>query len=552
MSTDYSAAPEGTVSLTHALSVLARRWRVVALCAALGLALSYAAYLVVPRSYDATSQVQVNPLPVAITGTANGSQTVSVKDVSMPTEVGLVTSYQVAGIVAKAIGWTGTLDDLIAATTVTNPSDSLLLDISYSASTADAAAQGANAFAAAYLKQRGTSATGVVTGLQKQITEQKDKLNTDIDALNTQLGKLPTSSPTYSSVLARRNAELSQVDSLNQLSGKIALLDLTPGTVVGLAVPPTSASAPKRLIFLAGGLLLGLLLGFVLAAIRERRDRTVRDFVDLEALTGEHVLGRVPAQASDGAPGRAAAEAYRQLAVRLRAAAPHDRPAVLAVVGADAGATGAVPGNVAAALTSLGSSVLLATSDRSAAAEAPGSVAVSDLGPEHLLGERARAGSLTSASDRDSDVVVLDATNVENPSSSLVLAGAAAGVVIPVAEDRASRQDVVALVEDLRRLGTPILGLVVVEEGTAATTGRSTASAAAPPPEVSLSQALANDRAARPAAPAAPAATPASKNGGAAPVEAPGTGGGSGSLDAALAAERARKGGGSSTTGSGR
>jgi hypothetical protein len=263
------------------------------------------------------------------------------------------------------------------------------------------------------------------------------------------------------------------------------------------------------------------------------------------------VLGRVPAQATDGAPGRAAAEAYRQLAVRLRAAAPHDRPAVLAVVGADAGATGAVPGNVAAALTSLGSSVLLATSDRTAASQAPGSVAVSDLGPEHLLGERARAGSLTSASDRDSDVVVLDATNVENPSSSLVLAGAAAGVVIPVAEDRASRQDVVALVEDLRRLGTPILGLVVVEEGTGTATGRSTTTAAAPAPEVSLSQVLSNDRTVRPAAPATPTA-PSSKNGGSAPVEVPGTADGSGSLDAALAAERARKGGGSSTTGSGR
>lgn len=550
MSTDYSAAPEGTVSLTHALSVLARRWRVVALCAALGLALAYAAYLVVPRSYEATAQVQVNPLPVAITGTANGSQTVSVKDVSMPTEVGLVTSYQVAGAVAKGIGWTGSLDDLIAEVSVTNPTDSLLLDIAFTGSSADQAVKGANAFAAAYLDQRGQTATDTAANLQTQIAKQVKTLDDLAAAQVAIMNKNRPATPDYTTAAAKRDAYLAQSDSLSQLGRKIALLDLSPGTPVGLATPPSSPSAPKRLVFLAAGLLVGLLLGCVLAAIRERRDRTVRDFVDLEALTGEHVLGRVPAQATDGAPGRAAAEAYRQLAVRLRAAAPHDRPAVLAVVGADAGATGAVPGNVAAALTSLGSSVLLATSDRAAASQAPGSVAVSDLGPEHLLGERARAGSLTSASDRDSDVVVLDATNVENPSSSLVLAGAAAGVVIPVAEDRASRQDVVALVEDLRRLGTPILGLVVVEEGIGTTTGRSTTTSAAPAPEVSLSQVLSNDRTARPAAPAA--APPSSKNGGSAPAEVPGSVDGSGSLDAALAAERARKGGGSSTTGSGR
>lgn len=546
MSTDYSAAPEGTVSLTHALAVLARRWKVVVTCAVLGVLLAYAAFLVVPRSYDATSQVQVNPLPVAITGTANGSQTVSVKDVSMPTEVGLVTSYNAAAIVAKNIGWTGSLDDLIAATTVTNPTDSLLLDITFTGSSADEAVKGANSFAAAYLQQRAASATDQVKTLQKQITDEVKTLTENVAAYNAVLGSASANSPAASTARQQRDAALAQIDSLTQLGRKINLLDLSAGSIVGPATPPSSPSAPKRLVFVAAGLLLGLLLGCLVAAIRERRDRTVRDFVDLEALTGEHVLGRVPAVATDGAPGRAAAEAYRQLAVRLRAAAPHDRPAVLAVVGADAGTTGAVPGNVAAALTSLGSSVLLATSDRQAANDAPGSVAVSDLGPEHLLGERARAGSLTSASDRDCDVVVLDATNVENPSSSLVLAGAAAGVVVPVAEDRASRQDVVALVEDLRRLGTPILGLVVVEHGTgAAPHGRGTPAPAAES-EVSLSRALATDRPApRPAAPA-PASAPA-------PVEVPSASDGTGSLGAALEAERARKGAGTSTeTGPGR
>lgn len=174
-------------------------------------------------------------------------------------------------------------------------------------------------------------------------------------------------------------------------------------------------------------------------------------------------------------------------------------------------------------------------------------MAVSDLGPEHLLGERARAGALTSAADRDCDVVVLDATNVENPSSSLVLAGAAAGVVVPVAEDRASRQEVVALVEDLRRLGTPILGLVVVEHGASSPSGRPSTASSEPASEVSLSQVLSNDRAPRPAAPQA-----APKASGSASVEVPGSANGGGSLDAALAAERARKGDGSSTTGSGR
>ena len=272
MSTDYSAAPEGTVSLTHALSVLARRWRVVALCAALGLALAYAAYLVVPRSYEATAQVQVNPLPVAITGTANGSQTVSVKDVSMPTEVGLVTSYQVAGAVAKGIGWTGSLDDLIAATSVQNPSDSLLLDVTYTASSADEAAKGANLFATSYLNQRKAAAADQAAALQAQIGKQIDGLNEIVNAQQALMVKYTAGSPAYTTASHQRDAALAQIDALSQLGRKIALLDLTPRDPVGIAVAPASASAPKRLIFLAGGLLLGLLIGCEIgrASCRER------------------------------------------------------------------------------------------------------------------------------------------------------------------------------------------------------------------------------------------------------------------------------------------
>jgi uncharacterized protein involved in exopolysaccharide biosynthesis len=124
--------------LTHAPPVLARRWRVVALCAALGLALAYAAYLVVPR-LPATAQVQVNPLPWPSPARPTATR-VSVKDVSMPTEVGLVTPCQVAGRGCRASAGPS-LDDLIAATSVQNPSDSLLLDVTYTASSADEAAK---------------------------------------------------------------------------------------------------------------------------------------------------------------------------------------------------------------------------------------------------------------------------------------------------------------------------------------------------------------------------------------------------------------------------
>ncbi|HET7902772.1 MAG TPA: Wzz/FepE/Etk N-terminal domain-containing protein [Candidatus Nanopelagicales bacterium] len=458
MSTDHTSQPD-TVSLSHAMTVLLRRWRIVLACTVLGVLLAGVAYVITPASYQATSQVLVSPLPVALSATATGAQSVTAKDVSMATEVGLATSPDVAASAATGLKYTGSPSDLLAHVDVQNPTDSLLLLITYTASTPDAAAKGANAFAQAYYDVR-AGAVGDAKNLLLGTTKtQIDDLTKSVGILN---GKIQTETGAAQDAdKFTRNAQLAQIDSLESLQNKVHLLDLTPA-VVSNATAPTSPSAPKRSVYLVIGLLLGLLVGCLLAALRESRDKTVHSYVDLEGITGERVLGRVPGRSSSAEVD----ESYRQIAVHLRASAPEVTPLMLAVIGPRDQALSAVPALVARGVAAIGSTVLLATVDHSGAALPAGpSVVTTDLGPEAQFAARSAAPDLGLLGKSPSQVVVLDGVNIAQESTALVLAEAAAGVVVAVAQDRTNRRELAALLDTLRQVGTPVLGLVVVEKG---------------------------------------------------------------------------------------
>ena len=135
---------EGTLDIREFMSKVGRhKWLILLVAASVTLLVAIYSYSR-PSVYKSTAQFLVRPTLV------QPLQSNPFDTVSMPTEMQLVTSAQVADIARGTIGGNLTLQDALDSVSVTNPANTQILDISYSAHSPAEAQQGAQAFADAY------------------------------------------------------------------------------------------------------------------------------------------------------------------------------------------------------------------------------------------------------------------------------------------------------------------------------------------------------------------------------------------------------------------
>jgi succinoglycan biosynthesis transport protein ExoP len=278
------------------MAVLRRRWPTVVALTLLGLILAAGSYFTFPRSYQATAAVDVTPTGVASqTGTTGTSRTPSGSSVDLDTEAAVVTSRLVAGDARHILGVKTPLNQLISRVTVTVPPNSSIMDIAYSASTAKAAQAGANAFATAYLTERTamaqTALHNQIATIEKTISTLTGKIKTLTSAL-IYLGKNNIDPTTQAYDRTQRLILQGQINSLNTQLGPLTATVVNAGSIISSA-PLPSYSSPRKEYFAIGGLLGGLLLGLIAAAIVEVRDHRIHRARDVERRTGVPVLGTV-------------------------------------------------------------------------------------------------------------------------------------------------------------------------------------------------------------------------------------------------------------------
>jgi len=167
-----------------------------------------------------------------------------------------------------------------------------LATITARADTPEEAAEIANAFAAEVVAIRRLKA--------------RAKIQDVIDAINAQLGELPSSSA--SEHLASRAAQL-EVEKRFE-SGD--------AEVVEQAVPPQSPSSPKPARNAAIGAVLGLILGVVLALLLRRFDRRVQNEEEIVEMVGAPVVGRIPVIEEKGWKQTLAIESFQFLRANLQ------------------------------------------------------------------------------------------------------------------------------------------------------------------------------------------------------------------------------------------
>jgi succinoglycan biosynthesis transport protein ExoP len=469
--------------------------------------------LVLPKAYTATATVLLEPNAVESSFGSGGGQNASTSDIVRrnATLIQLVQSPAVGDQIRTQFH--KNLGALPSPSVQAIGQQTDLITISITTGNKKRAATMATAWAKAFINARRTQAVGDLQVAIDHLQPEVALVQTQIDKLNTQVA---VASPTdrafvQANIASTRQAFIQQqtafIDRINQFK---ALQAVTSGgtQLVAAAGTPGYPSRPRPLLYAALAAVAGLLLGIVLAFVRESLDDRLRSTEELERLVpGVAVLSRIPrdrawTQASDARlvsvedPHADVVEAYRNLRTAINvpvvAGGAHsilvtspDGPegksattANLAVVLARAGCTVvAVDANLRRPRlheyflipNDSGLATLLAGEAQVAAVtqsidEVPGlSVVtagpVSDDSPDLLAGPR--LDDLLAAFSLTADVVLVDAPPVLAVSDPSVVARRVATTVLVVSVGQSLRKSIVRAVDDLTRLNAGLGGLIV-------------------------------------------------------------------------------------------
>ena len=363
-----SASAEGSLDLREFLQKVTRRkWLilgVVVLVASLAGAYSYSR----PKVFSASATVLARPILVQSTDTD------PLDNLSMPTEAQLVGSNGVARIARTLMGSTESIADLLKRVSVSTPENTQILQISFKDSGADTARRGAQGFAQGYLEFKAIQAQTAIDETSATIQGQIDKVDLNIQAVDSEIeGFAPESPERTSAESERESLEATRLGLLSQQT-LVNTSTRDPGEVVERAEEPSSPISPKHQVDLALGILLGLGLGVALASVREQLQDRIEDSSGFRRSLKAPVLGLIPESpmlrgdlprlVTIDEPRSPAAEAYRTLRTNLLAACKAAKVRTILVTGArqaEGKTTTAV--NLAVALAQVGRSVVLISAD---------------------------------------------------------------------------------------------------------------------------------------------------------------------------------------------
>ncbi|MDQ1722305.1 MAG: hypothetical protein QOI26_2039 [Pseudonocardiales bacterium] len=468
-----SGAGQSVVTIGQFFTTVRRQLLLVMVLVILGIVAAGALLLNTPKNYQATAIVDISP---------TSSSASSSSSVSTITESRIVTSTSVAQVAKQTLSFAGTPTELAQRVTVSSPLASQVLNISFTAGTAQGAADGANAFANAYLDYRTLIA-------QKDITQRIGRIQSQVADLEASLASLKAGAND-----TQRGLLQNQIQQLQNQQNAYQTSVINPGQVAGAAVVPGSPVSPKPLLYLAAGLLMGLLAGIVLAVARDRRDDRVRDSADLEHSVGAPVIAE-SATAEVARPGELAAiaaargaeaDAYRTVTTTITSNSADSRivllcgsghqgfslaPLNLATTFAMQGLTTVIAGPrqaVEPATELLEVESLPTYSDAKLADQlAPSlrlpALLVLSLGDEVSLGATLRAnGDSLGEVLTKVDMIVLDGVNIELPSTSLRLGQLADEAVVVAYQNRSTHSEIERLARQLAQVSATVLGAVLL------------------------------------------------------------------------------------------
>ena len=487
--------------LSDYLGLLRRQWWVVLLVTLFVVGAAYGVTQAMPREYESVTSVLVQP--AGQDTNVVGGRT---KDaINLDTEAQLVRSTAIAAGAASLLRATEAPDDLARGVAVEVPPNTSVLKIKYTAPDPSRAQMGSHAFAEAYLRNRDATAQADIDAQVDALTSKVKQLNATLTQVGTRLGNLSETSPQRPALESQRTTAQNQLNNVSEKINDLTTVTVSGGTIISDARLPTAPTKPNRTLNLTTGAMLGLLLGFALAVARERLDRRVRQAADVERDGRVPVLAEFTGEAAPRfdqvlAPHAAGGRTFNRLRNEVLASLrPQDR--IVVVTGASRGAAATlVAANLAAAMARAGAEVVLVGAHQPDSLQdaAPlarlfgvaatpglsdvlaGKVALSEAlqrAPRvpslHVIttgGTATAAGLLQSQALRDAltllrrhdAYVVIEAPSTASSADAQSLARLADAAILAVELRRTRRPEVADATAQLSRVGTPLLGAVVL------------------------------------------------------------------------------------------
>jgi Mrp family chromosome partitioning ATPase/capsular polysaccharide biosynthesis protein len=510
------ATRPASYDLADYLGMLRRHWWVIGLLLVAGIGGAGLIAHEQPRVYESSTSVLVTPTGVSGANAAGGRTSGTI---NLDTEAQLVLSTDIATGAQKLLKVTTPPDQLAINVTVTVPANTTVLVITYSAGTPREAQAGSHAFAIAYLQNRQTTAqadlTTQISALDAKVRAYSDSLS----QLSNRLATMAKTDPNRADLTSQVATLTGQINTLTSRENDLATTQVTAGKIINDAALPAQPSRPSVPLFLASGAMVGLLLGVGVALVRERTDKRVRRPVDVARRHEVPVLATVPRRARPRAddvypPHSVAGRLFHRLRNEVLASLADGGPVtggyVIVVTGASRGLGATlVAANLAAALARSGSEVVLVCAQSDDAALATGMIGVAavpglsevvagKVGLDEAVqraprvpylrvlttgGTASAGGLLQSQALRDTiarlrtgaEYVVVEAPSAAASADAQSLASQADAAIIAVELRRCRHAEIVDAAEQLRRVGTPLLGAVVF-----ARLGKPVATSAAP------------------------------------------------------------------------
>ncbi|GAA2490129.1 Wzz/FepE/Etk N-terminal domain-containing protein [Winogradskya humida] len=496
-------ATRPSADFSHFLGVFRRHWWLVLLLTVVGVAAGVALTRVMPKVYEASTLVLV--LPVEQDANSQNGRTKGA--VNLDNEAQLVVSGAVATRAGALMRSPVSPVELARDVSVEVPPNTTVLTIRFSADNARDAQTGSHAFAEAYLLNRDETARAVLDEQVKSLNLKVRQQNASLNLINTKLSRSPSGSSERSNLESLRSNSQNQLNDLTGRLNALTTATINAGSVISDAREPESPVSPNAMLNLAGGAMIGLLLGLVCAFLRERFDRRLRTAVDVRDRGRIPVLAALDERTTPtfddvlqpyGPGGRIFNRLRNEILASLTAG-----DQIIVVTGASRGsATTLVAANLATSLARTGSDVVLigahlpdSVMDAAPLARMLGvstSPGLSELLAGRVVlkdvlqrtpripslrvittgGAATAAGLMQSQRLRDTldalrrqaAYVVIEAPSTSSSADAQSLASLADAAILAVELRRSKRPALLDAAEQLRRVGTRLLGAVVLPQ----------------------------------------------------------------------------------------
>lgn len=279
------------------------------------------------------------------------------------TEVQMVRSSSVVSRSAEELGAAYTPTDVRNALAASVEANATVVRVNYTATDPIDAITGADTVAEQYITYRGELAGAKVDNVADELAKRRDVIRDDLLRVDAVLASAKEDTTKFLQATNERELLTTELDTVLQRLSALNGIDTSGGTILTSAVDMGAFVQPSRATVIGTGLIVGFLVGLVVAYLRVVNSRRIASGFDLEEAGAGPVLAEIDADQAAFTVGGSHSDGVRIARERVLATLPRDRQTLALVELAPMASASSLPVGVAIADYERGHTVELLITD---------------------------------------------------------------------------------------------------------------------------------------------------------------------------------------------